>query len=127
MKARILRHEEWGRLDGQGLSSLLPFVEPQNIAVVVVEDTAGEIVACLSAIQVTHLEGTWVAPKYRGNAGVMRALLRQAFAVPEVRGEHWAFGSVMADGEPGLVDGFLRRLGGQQMPVRLYALPLGGH
>jgi len=123
MRARILRPEEWGKLDGRDLSKLLPYVEPENVAVCVVEDEAGEIIGCLAAIQVTHLEGTWIAPEHRGKAGALRALLRQAFAVPQARGERWAFGGTDGDS----VKGFLERLGGKPLDMQFYALPTGAN
>jgi hypothetical protein len=124
MNARILPVEEWSRLDGTDLSALLPYVEPQNVAVVVVEDDAGAIVASVSAIRVTHLEGLWISPEARGNAGVFRALIRLAFAIPEARGESWAFGGA-ADADDRM-DSLCRRLGGRPLPVKFYAMPTGG-
>ncbi len=120
MRARILPPEEWGRLDGTDLGKLLPYAEPFNVAVIVVEDDAGKIVAHVSAIQVTHFEGLEIAPEYRGNAGVFRALIRQAYAVPAMRGESWAFGSV-ADGDARM-EKLLCRLGGVPLPLHEYGL-----
>jgi hypothetical protein len=130
VNARILPVEEWGRLDGTDLSPLLPYVEPQNIAVMVVEDDAGEIAAHWCALQVTHFEGIWVAPKYRGNAGVIRPLLQLAYTLPRSRGEHWAFTGAEDTEERGLdrrVDVIIRRLGGVPLPMKLYVLPVKGN
>ncbi len=124
MMARILRPEEWPRVEEQsGLSALLPFVEPERTAVVVVEDGGGEIVASVAVLQVTHFEGLWIKPEARGNAGVFRALIRLAYALPRVRGEHWVFGA--ADQTDGKMDMLCRRLGGKPLPVEFYALPIG--
>lgn len=125
MKARILGHEEWGRINSPGLPELLPFVEPQNIAVVVVEDDEGEIVASVAAMQATHFEGLWIKPEQRGNAGVFRALIRQAYALPRLRGERFAFAG-SGIGDEGM-DSICERLGGRQMPVKFFALPVGGN
>jgi hypothetical protein len=122
--ARILRPEEWHRINTPDLPPLVPFVEPENLAVVVVEDDAGEIIACVSAMRVTHFEGLWIKPEYRGNAGVFRALIRQAYAVPRVRGEAWVFGS-SAHGNDRM-ERMCGRLGGRELPVRFYAMPVGG-
>ena len=121
--ARILPVEEWGRLQAEQLPPTIPYVPPHDVAVVVVEDDAGEIVACMSVLKVTHFEGVWVDPAWRGNAGVMRPLLRQAYAVPAVRGERWVFGGAK-DGD-GLMARFLARLGGVAMPMRFSALWVG--
>jgi len=122
MNARILPPEEWARLDAAHLPPTIPFVPSRDVAVVVVEDDAGEIVACMSVLKVTHFEGVWVDPKWRGNAGVMGPLLRLAYAIPQVRGEQWAFGGA-ADDCPQM-QGFMGRLKGVAMPLKFYALSL---
>lgn len=124
MNARILAPEEWGRLEVEGSPGTLPFVEPSNIAVVVVEDDGGRIRAAVQVLQVTHFEGLWIHPEDRGNAGVFRALIRQAYALPQVRGERWAIGAA-ANGD-GRMDRLCSRLGGQPLPMHLYAIPVGG-
>ena len=123
MKARILKPEEWQRIDTPGLPELLMYTEPQNIAVVVVEDDAGEIVACVSALQVTHFEGLWIKPEKRGNAGVFRSLIRQAFAVPRTRGERWVLGGAEDGNE--CMDALCSRLGGQALPLKFFSMPVG--
>lgn len=117
MRARILRPEEWSRLDN---APLLPYVRPENAAVVVVEDD-GQIVAALTVLQVTHFEGLWVSPERRGNPGVMRSLLRLASALVSARSEKWVFGGAADD----RTRGFMERLGGKQVPMELYALWMG--
>jgi len=123
MRARILQPEEWSKLEPHGAPGTLPFVEPQNIAVVVVEDNAGAILACVQVLQVTHFEGLWIAPEHRGNAGVFRALIRQAYAVPQMRQERWAIGAA-ANGD-GRMDTLCHKLGGEPLPMHLYAIPVG--
>lgn len=108
-------------MEGLRFPPLLPYVAPENIAVVVVED-GDEIVACVSALKVTHFEGLWVSPWHRGNAGVARALLRQAVAIPRVRGEQWVFGGI----EDETMRGFMQRLGSVPIPLELHALWVGG-
>lgn len=123
MKARILSHEEWGRINSPSLPELLPYVEPENIAVVVVEDDTGEIVASVAALHVTHFEGLWIRPEYRGNASVVRSLIRELYAVPRSRNEHWAFATAGLENEK--MDLVCRRLGGHPMAVKFYMMPLG--
>jgi hypothetical protein len=123
MNARILPVEEWGRLDGTDLCPLLPYVEPQNIAVMVVEDDAGKIVACVSALQVTHFEGLWISPESRGNPGIFRALIREAYAIPRGRRESWVFGGAQTGDEQ--MGALCRRLGGHPLPVDFFAMPVG--
>lgn len=125
MRARILPMDEWHRLEPGSRPDFLQYAEPENVAVCVVEDSAGKIVGVLCAVQVTHLEGTWVAPEHRKKGSVLRSLLRQAYAVPQLRGERWAFGSVQNANDEVL--GYLERMGGRQMPVAIFALPTGEH
>lgn len=123
MKAKILEPEEWGRINAPDLPELLQFVEPQNIAVVVVEDDYGEIVASVAALRVTHFEGLWIDPSYRGNAGVFRSLIREAYSVPRSRDEKWVFGGA-GTGDEQMVT-LCRRLGGRPLPVEFFAMPVG--
>ena len=123
MNARILSPEEWERLEMPGLPELFRYVEPQNVAVVVVENDSGEIEASVMALQVTHFEGLWIKPEARGNAGVFRALMRQAYALPRLRKENWVFGGA-EDGD-GQMDTLCTRLGGRALPVKFYAMPVG--
>jgi GNAT superfamily N-acetyltransferase len=121
MRARILSPEEWQRMEGPQIPPLIPYVSPENIHVLVVEDK-GRIVACLTVLQATHFEGLWIDPEHR-NAGVSRSLLTLATALAEARGEKWVFGG--ADSEQ--MRGFLGRLGAKQVPMELYALWIGGN
>jgi hypothetical protein len=121
MRTRILPPEEWDRLRVAELPALLPYVAPQNIAVIVVETDDGEIVGCLAALQVTHLEGVWVKPERRRGV-VLRGLLRQAMALARVRRESWVLGGATAGDEQ--MDDLIRRLGGAPLPVSFYTMPV---
>jgi hypothetical protein len=123
MRARILKPDEWGRLpEKSNVPALLPYVEPSNAAMVVVEKGSDEIAACVSVLRVSHFEGLWIRPEDRGNAGVFRALIRQAYALPQVRGERWILGA--ADLSDDRMDVLCRRLGGCPLPVEFYAMPV---
>lgn len=119
MNARILRPEEWSRLEKPQIPTLIPYVRPQDMAVVAVED-GDKLVACMSAYQATHFETLWVDPAYRGNAGAVRPLLRYATAIADAWGARWAFAGVESD----QMRGFLKRLGGVKVPLDFYALSL---
>jgi ribosomal protein S18 acetylase RimI-like enzyme len=125
MNTRVLPVEEWGRIEGSGLSALLPYCEPQNISVMVVEDEAGKILACVSALRVTHFEGLWIDPEHRGDPGVFRALIRKAYAVPRERNEAWVIGGAESGNEQ--MNALCRRLGGHPLPVEFFAMPVGEH
>ncbi len=81
MRTRILKPEEWGRLDGRDLGALLPFVEPQNIAVIVVED-AGEIVAISWRHSGNPLRGTVDQTGTSWEPGHLPGLIRHAYRRP---------------------------------------------
>ncbi len=123
MQARILRPEEWQRINSPGLPELLAYTEPQNIAVVVVENDDKEIVASVCALQVTHFEGLWIKPEERGNAGVFRALIRQAYAIPRSRGEHFVLAA--PDEGDARMASTCSRLGGKLLEGDLHVLPIG--
>lgn len=116
MTVRILPPDEWRRIPGPHLPELLPFVRPQDMDIVVVEED-GEVVASLGVMKATHFEGLWVDPKHR-NAGVCRALIRKATELTE--GRDWAFGAVGSDH----MKDVLNRLGGADTQLALYVLPL---
>lgn len=120
MRTRILAPDEWDRLEGTELPPLLPYISPDNAAMVVVEDE-GKVVASLAVLRASHLEGLWISPDKRGNAGVARALLRQAAELVRIRGEQWALGGCSDDRMRRLIG----KLGGVQVPVELYALWVG--
>lgn len=123
MRTRFLPPEEWHRVKGLEVSALLPHVAPHNIALIVVEDDAGEIIGSLACLQVTHLEGVWVKPERR-NGVVVRALLRQAYELAKCRAEEFVIGGA-ADGD-GAMDGYIGRLGGAALPLKFYALSVKG-
>lgn len=123
VRPRLLPPEEWDRINSPGLPELLPYLEPQNLTVAVVEDDEEKIVASVCAINITHFEGLWIVPEHRGNAGVFRPLIRQAYAVPRVKGERWVIGG--AEENDAKMRGVCTRLGGQRLPLTFYAMPVG--
>lgn len=121
MKARVLPPEEWHRVDAASpLPPLWPYVRPEDVRMVVVEE-AGEIVGALAVLRMTHLEGLWLAPEYRGNPGVVRGLLKQAGTVAS----EWAAGWVFAGVTEQNMQGILGRMGATQIPVEVFMLQLG--
>jgi hypothetical protein len=121
MRSRILPRHEWGRLAAgpvadSGLASLIDHLDPRDVEIRVVEDGAGEIVGCVSLLRLTHLEGAWIDPRYRGNPGVGRRLYREAMsAARKVPG--WVLASSMT----GCIQRLLERLGAVALPVNKWA------
>jgi hypothetical protein len=87
---RFLPVAEWPRLTGTLLDPAWQGLDPATDRVIVIEDAVGAIVACSALIHAYHLEGTWVAPAWRGSVAVGRHLLRAqralltALHIPEV-------------------------------------------
>lgn len=122
MRTRILTPNEWrARLEGTELLMLLPYVAPENVDVVVVEE-GEEIVASLAVMRTTHYEGVWISPEHEG-LGTTRALLRDAGKIARGRGERFVFGGA----SDARMNDILQRMGGVRMPLDFYALNIGGN
>ena len=119
MITRILPTEEWGRLQGNALSMLLPYVRQEDVQVLVVEDE-GKIIATWAVMRITHLEGLWCDPAYRGNAGVTRRLIGLANQVAAPTSQGW----VMTGSDTDHVAALLRRVGGKKIPMDTWVMPL---
>lgn len=115
--------EEWPRVPVP-VNGLTAYSAPENIALVVVESDEGEILAACAVLSITHFEGLWIKPEERGNAGVFRSLLRMGYALPQCRGEKWALGGA-EDGDERM-KGLCHKLGGKELPLKLFAIPVGG-
>ncbi|MEK9723023.1 MAG: GNAT family N-acetyltransferase [Rhodospirillaceae bacterium] len=125
MKVRILRQDEWGQAPTEEMPALLPYVAPQNLAIIVAESDEGKVIGCLSTLRVMHLEGLWVHPEHRGGM-VAYSLYRQALALAGIYDEAWVLGGA-ADGD-GRMDDLIRRCGGCALPLKFYVMPVkGGH
>jgi ribosomal protein S18 acetylase RimI-like enzyme len=106
-----------------GNGEMLPFVRPENVAYAVVVSDDGEVIGRLGVYSITYYEDVWIAPEHRANLGVVRALLNQAAALPQVRGERWVF--VGAGEHDKKMQSYLSRLG-KELAVRAYCISVGG-
>ena len=120
MNARILRPDEWGKLNAASLD-LAGTVRPDCVAPVVVERD-GEIVAAVLVLRIPHFEGLWIKPEHRGNAGVFRALIRLAYAVAR----QWSKGWVYAGATDDRMSGILPRLRGKKVEMDTWIVPVNG-
>jgi ribosomal protein S18 acetylase RimI-like enzyme len=118
MKARILSPDEWARVPVEAGPSF-QYADPRDVAVVAVEDKDGQILGAMTVVKITHFENAWVSPEHRGKAGVVRALLRLAEAIPQVRGEEWVMWGA-ADGDERM-HSMLKRHSGEPIRARFYA------
>ena len=83
---RILPPEEWSRLAGTPLGTVVDQLNPATTAIAVVEDDAGRIVGCWAACTVVHAEGAWIAPEYRKRQSVTVRLWRRMRRVVRASG-----------------------------------------
>ena len=100
------------------MPSMVAQVRPGDAQVVVVE-SEGRIVASMTVLRMTHLEGTWVDPEHR-NAGTVRALLRAAGEAAR----KWSNGWVVTSADDDQVRGILGRMHAVKLPVDTYLLGL---
>ena len=119
MKARILPREEWSRLSITGIAPIQETLRPEDVQVIVVED-GDRIVASMGAFRVTHFESLWIAPEYRGNAGLGRRLLKAGITAAT----KWATDWVWAASGTNHMDDVLTRMGGAEMPVKTFVLQI---
>lgn len=120
MRTRVLPPEEWSRLTLEQVPSVLPCIRPEEMEVIVVED-GDRIVACVSVMRMTHLDGVWVAPEYRGNAGVGRRLLRGM----RESAERWCESFLAAGASNEHAENLIEKMGGIRMPMDHYVIPVG--
>lgn len=125
MKTRLLPREEWANLEeARGTPTLLPWTAPEDVSVVAVEDDSGEFVGCVMVQTILHIEGLWVAPKWRGNPGVGRVLMREAFSEARKRARS---NFAMAEVDPKAGNGMrtiLEKVGAEHVPVETYLIDL---
>jgi GNAT superfamily N-acetyltransferase len=119
---RTLPREEWGRLGETAIPSVLPFVRPDDIEVVVVEH-ADRIVGAWSVIRIVHLEGVWIAPEYRGKGTVAGRLLKATLDVARRWAGQWVLTGSDSEHVRQLIE---KHLGGVRIPMDVYAVSLEG-
>lgn len=118
MKERLLNRTEWDKLKDTGFPEIVD-VCPGNSEIAVVED-GDRIVAVLGVVVMTHFEGLWIDPEYRGNAGVARRLMRLGVDTAKEFGNEWIWASAGGD----FMGDIFARLGGTKMPTETYIVPI---
>lgn len=117
LRSRLLPRDEWPRLANTELAEAELLPAGSEIVVVEVDD---EIVACWGVFRMVHVEGCWVAPAYRGNAGVWRRLLTGMHHTAQAMGAHTVLTASLAPEVSALLD----KLGATELPGRHYVLPI---
>ena len=115
---RTLPPEEWHRLAGTELGSVIHLLPPTAHVVVVEQD--GVIIGCWSLTPLWHAEGVWIHPDHRQSPGVAMRLLRWLYATAKAEGAS----AVLTGSLSATVSGYLERLGGTVTPGQTYVLPV---
>jgi Acetyltransferase (GNAT) family len=120
MTSRVLPREEWDRLAGTELESVLDaaLAADAEMLVLIVED-GEQIIGCWALLQCWHAEGLWVAPAHRGKAAVARRLLRLAASVAERIGFRSVCTAALTPDVTKMLDAVATRLEGQHYVLRL--------
>ena len=122
MIARILPPEEWHKLSVTGMAPMQSTMRPEDVQMIVVED-GDRIVASMGTYRVTHFEGLWIDPEYRGNPGLGRRLIKAGIEAARKWTDRWVWGC----SDTGRMDSIIERIGGNRIPVDSYIIPLGGN
>lgn len=117
--ARVLPRDEWDRLEPTGVRLLAPSLRDEDSEVLVIED-AGRIVATMGTYRVTHFEGLWIDPEYRGNAGLARRLMKAGIDSAKKWTDQWVWAASGNDH----TDDLMTRMGGVKMPTDTFVIPI---
>lgn len=121
MTSRILPQAEWVRLHETEIPQALPYLNPDDVQVVVVED-GDRIVGAWAVLRVVQLEGVWIAPEYRKRGTVAGRLLKATLAVAKTLAPCWAMSGAQT---PDVARLLTKHLGALRLPMDTYVIPLG--
>jgi hypothetical protein len=117
---RLLPPEEWHRLVGTELETLVPKLDPAQTQIVVVE-RGGVLVGTWAVLQMVHVEGLWIAPAYRGKSpGIVRRLVQGM----QMAAQQFGARVVWTGAASASVAQLIRHAGGTRVPFESYILPL---
>jgi hypothetical protein len=122
VKARVLPKEEWGKLSVTGIAPIETTLRPEDVQIVVVED-GDRIVASMGTFRVTHFEGLWIDPEYRGNAGLGRRLMKAGIQAAKKWTDRWVWGA----SDTHHMNDIIRRVGGVKLPIETFIIEIGGN
>lgn len=123
MTTRTLPPAEWEKLAATDLPQLLPYVNRDDVEVMVVEDEHGTVVGCWAILHVVHLEGLWIAPEHRGKASVARRLLSATWARVRELAPAWVMTGAADDRIRGLLT---RHMNAIHVPSDTWLIPMKG-
>ena len=123
MNARILAPSEWPAIKAlTGFEQIGETVRPEDVQILVVED-GDRIVATMAVLRVTHFESLWIAPEYRGNAGLGRRLIKAGIEAARKWTDRWVWGA--SDTEH--MKDIISRIGGKPLPIQTHIITMGGN
>lgn len=122
MTSRILPREEWPRLHGTEAETVWEHLNPETARVLVVENSAGEIVGTWTVLRMVHVECVWIREDYRGAFGVVKRLLKGMRMVAH----GWGAKTVLTGAMTDQVRGLIRSLGGSRLPGEHFVIPVEG-
>jgi hypothetical protein len=120
VNTRILPRDEWALLDGTDIAKALPYHNPEDVQVVVVERES-QIVGAWAVLRVVQLEGVWIAPEYRKKGSVAKRLLDRTMAVARSLAPHFVFTGAQ-DAEVAHL--LTKHLNAVKLPMDSYVIPL---
>lgn len=120
MTTRILPQAEWSRLSETEIPQALPYLNPDDVRIVVVED-GDRIVGAWAVLRQVYLEGVWIAPEYRKRGTVAGRLLTRTLAVARQWAPTWAMTGATTKDVAGLLVKHLRAC---RLPQDTYVIPL---
>lgn len=122
MITRFLERDEYDRLLGTELESVITLVPTDTKVIIVEEYTGGRIIGCWGMPRYRHVEGLWIHPDYRRGGGVGRHLVRAMRAEAERAGDPVVLTAALTSE----VADWCVAVGGVELPGRHFILPIGG-
>lgn len=87
---------------------------------ILVAEVDGEIVGCTGLHTQVHWDPWWISPEHRGNAGIVRGLIKQGAELLDRLGVRDAFATI--EDENVRSQALARRLGFEPAPGQLYII-----
>jgi N-acetylglutamate synthase-like GNAT family acetyltransferase len=120
--ARVLRPEEWHRLEGTEAETIWPALDPRTAQVLVVEQGDGAIKGCWILAPVYHVECLWIAPECRKTGSVARRLWQAMRSTAARLGLPTVTTAACSED----IAALLAHVGAVQIPGVQYVIPMEG-
>ena len=121
MIVRSLPVGEWDKLSGFDLGLAVPYLDPKDTTLLVVED-GDRIVGCLAVLTWYHAEAAWIHPDYRKKPSVARKLWTGLHRIARGLGARHLVSGVC---DPSVADLLIKR-GASPLPMQSWVFPVKG-